>query len=144
MKYSKDIIHFSNQLVFHYAKFDNLSDCYTLSLSDIADFDLHEFAALIMQSDISHASEATGPDNPSYETKMLPALINFLSKSYDKDEKIEFLCAWKEGITSYFSNTMEELLWESLEEYNNEYVCCNKYESTYINDSDKENNIWIA
>lgn len=108
MNYSKEVSNFAEHLAFHYAKHDG--DVYTLFVSDIAEFDLHEFAAIIMASDDGYANEATGCDNPWYEKAMLPALLRYLKNSTDKDEQIEFNKAWREGVTKYFETTMQELI----------------------------------
>lgn len=121
--YSKALRTFANHLVFHYSKFDSLSQCYVVSIHDIADFDLHEFASIFMQSDEGYASEATGPDNPAYEKTMLPALLSYMKNTTDQDKEIEFNNAWRDGVTSYFKKSMQELLDEqcndrSYDEYN--------------------------
>lgn len=79
-------------------------------LNDIPDFDLHELASLIIASDHNYASEATGYDNPAYEKKMLPALTKYLADTTDKDNTIAFQEAWRDGVTAYLMDVMEELL----------------------------------
>lgn len=113
----------------HYAKFNSLNDQYEIDIEDVSDFDLHELAAQIMKEDCCLASEANGPDNPAFETKMLPALIKFMKDSTSKDESIEFIKEWKEGVTSYFMMIMRGLINDSLENINNdpEYVGHKKY-----------------
>lgn len=115
---SKSITKFVDQLVFHYAKYDKHEECYFLDINDIAEFDLHKLSALIMSEDICYASEACGPDNNHFENSMLPALLKYLSNTSNKDNHDDFANTWKEGITSYFNNTMQELLEQRLEQYN--------------------------
>lgn len=110
MNYSKQTLTFANDLVFHYAKFDIFSQGYIINLSDIPYFDLHSFSVLLIQDDKSRAAEATGPDNPAYEKIMLPALVGFMKDTTNKDNETEFNKAWSDGITSYFSNSMQEIL----------------------------------
>ena len=110
MNYSKQTISFVDHLVDHYAKFDKLSQCYSLDISDISDFDIHEFSTFLMLEDESWASEATGPDNPSYEKTMMPALLRYMKNTTDKDEEIEFTKAWRDGVASYFTKSMQELI----------------------------------
>jgi hypothetical protein len=110
MNYNKQVNSFAGNLVFHYATYNNFSGCYELDLSDIEDFDLHEFAQVIMSSDNMLAAEATSPDNISYEKIMLPALLAHLKDTTDRDNEIEFIKIWREGVTSYFSNIMQELI----------------------------------
>lgn len=108
MNYSEEVLKFAKHLVFHYAKYD--SNTYILHISDISDFDLHKFAAIIMTSDDAYANEATSYDNPWYEKNMLPALLKYLRNSTDRDKEIEFNKAWREGITKFFEEKMQELI----------------------------------
>lgn len=110
MIYSKQTTEFASNLVSHYATWHDTSDYYSLDISEISDFDLHEFARLLMLEDASWASEATGPDNPRYETRMLPALLRYLKNTTDRDEEIEFTKEWRDGITSYFHRAMQEII----------------------------------
>lgn len=108
----------AQDFVSHYAKFDRSIRQYTIHYDDLNDFDQHKLAALIMVSDDLYAAEATGPDNPAFDKKMLPALTRFLKNSTDRDEEIEFVKEWRDGVTSYFRNCMEELLQDACLQYN--------------------------
>lgn len=79
-------------------------------LLDLPDFVQHEFAALIMSQDEGYASEANGPDNRHWDTKMLPALLSYLKNSTDRDEAIEFNSIWVDCVTDYVSKKMQDLL----------------------------------
>lgn len=117
---NKDLRCFASECVDHYATFDKSDDFYSLDVSELPDFVQHEFAALIIASDDAYASEATGPDNKHWDSKMLPALIRHLANSTDKDETIEFNRIWRDCITDYMSGTMQELIEDALDEYNSE------------------------
>jgi hypothetical protein len=117
MKTSKYLNQFANHLVFNYAKFDTLSDSYTISVNSIPDFDLHELAALIMSEDSDLAAEANGPDNKWYEFLMLPALLKHMQNSTDPELKRDFEIAWKQGILNYLERSMQELLNEICEDH---------------------------
>jgi len=119
-KHNKETIRFANLIVFNYAEFDRIDKRFDLDINDVPDFDLHKLAALIMSEDTSYANEATGCDNPAYEKSMLPALHKFMMNSADRDNEIEFLKAWEEGITSYFMPEMGSILEEALIEYNHD------------------------
>jgi hypothetical protein len=110
MNYPKDIIRFVEDVISDYAKYDGDSDSYHVDIDDLPDFTRYEFAVKMMSLDDMLASEATGPDNPDYEKKMLPALTRYLMNSTDRDEEIEFCNAWREGVSAYFNNTFQELL----------------------------------
>jgi len=120
MNYSKNVKRLAREITRHYARFNTIDDQYIIDIADIPDFDLHEIAALMMSEDKSLASEATGLDNPAYETKMLPALTKMLGNSTNSDEKIEFVNEWREGVTSYFTNMIDELLQDSVMEMNHD------------------------
>jgi len=109
MSYTKQVNSFADNLVFHYAK-QRSSGFYKLDINEISDFELNDFAHIIMSSDEGLASEATGPDNPAYQKAMLPALITYLKDTTDKDNEILFNKIWREGVTSYFYNIMQELI----------------------------------
>jgi len=90
-----------------------VSDCLAYHgncVDRLPDFVRHEFAALIMSQEEGYASEATGPDNPHWETKMLPALLRYLKNSTDIDEAIEFRDIWRDCVTDYVSPKMQRLL----------------------------------
>jgi len=114
---------FTKSIVSHYAKYDHLDNCYVLELSDLPDFDLHKFAALIMREDDARANESTGCDNNQFYKTMLPALITFLNNSTDRDEAIEFMDSWREGVTAYHKGYMKELIKKELETYNVDQGC---------------------
>ena len=110
MRPTADVSKFVRDLVSHYASYDKMSGGYSVHINDIPEFDLQELAALLISKDDSCASEATSFDNPAYEKTMLPALMRYLKNSTDRDEEIEFNKAWRDGVTSYFYKTIQELL----------------------------------
>ena len=110
MNYSRTIRNMAESIINHYGSFDPYDKCHNLDIHDVPEFDLHEIAAQMMRDDSSLACEATGSDNPAYKTKMLPALINFMSDSSSKDERIEFVHEWRDGVLSYFKDPISELL----------------------------------
>jgi hypothetical protein len=133
----------ARDLVAHYAKFDNTIRQYTIHYDDLNDFDQQQLAGLIMGSDDSYASESTGPDNPAYDKKMLPALLRFLKNTTDRDEEIEFVKEWRDGVTSYFRNCMEELLDDACLEYNGDRGLLYAEEDPVVRDKpDRQVNIW--
>lgn len=118
---TKKLSQFARQLVKEYCVYDRNEGCYTISLKDIADFDLHHFASLFLL-DRTLANEALGSDNPNFEKMMLPALINLLSNSKCPEERIEFIQEMIDGVMSYFEKDMQQLLDEELQLYNMEYA----------------------
>lgn len=118
---NKNAINFAQQLVRHYAKFDKLDNCYNLDVIDIPGFDLHKFSSILLQDRIL-ANEACGSDNASFEKTMLPSLILLMTNSTSRDEGIEFAEEWKEGVTNYFSSTMQSLIDDALQLYNVEHA----------------------
>lgn len=129
-------------LASHYAKFDTVLSQYTIELSDLADFDRHALAASIMAEDDSRASEATGPDNPAYDKKMLPALLRFMKNTTDRDEEIEFVKEWRDGIADYFSNSMQELLDEQVYNMNSDHGLLYSEDPGCPRDAGQETSIW--
>ena len=101
---------FAKECVSHYAKFDQMNGFYSLSIDELPDFVQHEFAAMIMSDDNAWATEATGPDNKHWESKMLPALTRYLRNSTNQDEAIEFNNIWRDCVTDYMNHKMQELL----------------------------------
>jgi hypothetical protein len=118
MNHSKVTIKFVDYLIHHYAKYDTHDNVYSLSIDNIPEHDVHELSSILLSEDSSYASEATGVDNPSYERYMLPALTRYLLNTTDKDNEIEFLHAWKNGLVNYSRNIIEELLEDRLSEFN--------------------------
>src|SRR5688572_25641256 len=116
MKTSKHIFQFADHLVFHYAKLDKLSGSYSIDIHSIPDFDLHELASLLMAEDNELVMEATSIDNPWYEKIMLPALLQHMQNSSDRDKKEDFNKAWKQGILNYLEKKMQQILDEQCSE----------------------------
>src|SRR5690242_8525045 len=87
MNYIK-IRRLADQCVTTYSKFDPIDCQHTLSVYDLPDFVLAEFASLLLLSDAEISNESTGPDNPAYEKHMLPSLTKFLKNITDKDAEI--------------------------------------------------------
>jgi hypothetical protein len=101
---------FTKECVKHYAKYDKMDGFYSLNINDLPDFLQHEFASIIMSDDNELASEATGPDNKHWETRMLPALTRYLKNSTDRDEAIEFENTWRDCVSDYMSERMQTLV----------------------------------
>ena len=120
MNNQKQLQDFAKDCVILYAKFDSIDKQYLLNVEDIPDFDLHKFAALLISSDSALANEATGADNPRYETHMLPALVKFLLNSTDRDYECMFTDAWLDGVAEYHKEFIQELIDGALYEYNEE------------------------
>lgn len=114
----KDYVH---QLIYHYAIFDELSNQYVLELNDIPDFDVMRFASILMLENQDYAAEATGCDNKYFERSMLPALITYLYDTTNRDNMYEFSRIWREGVTNYFWNKMQELINDQVSLYKGNY-----------------------
>lgn len=88
---------------------------YYLDYSQLSDNDIEAITAQIMIEDEDFACDASCANNPLYTTKMLPALIRHLQNPCDKDEQIEFMKEWRNGIADYARNRIESLLEDRLE-----------------------------
>lgn len=108
------------ELIHSFAKFDKLSDSYTYDYQDLDELQQEELAGICMASDESWAAEATGPDNPRYSTKMLPALIAHMKDPLDLDLAYEFKSIWRDGICRYFEKYLTQEIYDLLGEYNSE------------------------
>lgn len=97
MNYPKDIMRFADDLSINYNNY-----------SDIPDFELHGLSSMLMSLD---SGEALGADNPSFNTKMFPALQNYMRDTTNKDNQIEFIHYWREGIKDYYSNIMQNIFY---------------------------------
>lgn len=113
-----DLQSFAHKIVCDHACYNDDVEQYDLAVSDLPDFIRHEFAAKIMSFDSDYANEANGADNAAYESTMLPALLKFLKNSTDRDLEIQFTNAWRDGVTSYMADKMQELIDVALVEYN--------------------------
>jgi hypothetical protein len=120
MTYSKQLHSYAHDLVVSYATYDKLDDFYSLIVTDVPDFAQQDFARLILASNDDIANEATGCDNPHFDKKMLPALLALLKDSTEPDNKIEFIEAYRDGVTAYCQNIMQELIDEALCDYNSD------------------------
>lgn len=114
---------FARDCVSLYATYSDLDGFYSLDVLDLPDFVQNDFASKFMDYDPSLASEATGPDNTLYESKMLPALLRHLQNSTDKDDAIEFNHIWRDCVTSYFHKMIQAELDDVLAIDNYESRC---------------------
>jgi hypothetical protein len=124
MNYSQQIRRFISSLVGNYAEYSSLDGCYIVDITKLPESELEEFSSIIMQNDKAWAAEATGLDNPAYEDSMLPALNLYLSNPTNKDNEIEYLKAWREGISIYFKRAFIENIFNELEDFNMENRLC--------------------
>lgn len=114
----KQLRKFAYECVDVYSKFNG--DHYELTVQNLPEPIQHEFASLIISNDESYASEATGPDNPSWESKMLPTLLHYLKNSTDQDQEVEFKNTWRDCVTDYVRSRMQDLIDDELSNYNNQ------------------------
>jgi hypothetical protein len=112
------ICKFALDCVLDHAYYCNDQEQYTLEVSDLPDFKRHEFAALLMAYEPDFINEACGADNQHFDTKMVPALLNYLRNSTDKDAQIAFTETWRDCTTSYLANVMQEYIDNALVDYN--------------------------
>lgn len=120
---NKQLRSFSKECVEQYARYDDFDGFYSLDVYNLPNFVQHEFAALIIADNEDLASEASGPDNKHWETKMLPALTKYLKNSTDNDEAIEFNKVFRDCVTDYMTSRMQELLDDCICEFNFENDC---------------------
>lgn len=140
MKYSKHIQSLAKDIASHYARFSKADRLYDLQLEDVADFDLHELAAALIQEDPMLASEATGPDNPNYEY-MLESLTQHMSRLSDKDLQAEFAKTWRDGITAYCIDIIAQLVDDALYQMNCDLVY--HEDPDYARDTRPEQSQWL-
>lgn len=98
-----------------YVKDDYPKGRYELDICDIPDNERREFAALIMASDDSLASEATGPDNSLFDKKMLPSLVAYMKNPSDMDSMARLAEDWANGTSSYLRTKMQDMIDSELE-----------------------------
>lgn len=111
---------FAKECVNHYATYANTDEFYSLDVSDLPDFILHEFAALIVAQHDYYGVEATGPDNKHWDKRMLPALTKYLANSTDPDAQIEFSNEWRDCVADYMTGHMQQLIDDALYDFNDE------------------------
>lgn len=121
MRSDKFLRNFAYSCIRNYSTFDG--DQYDLQVSDLPDFVQHEFAALIGEYDSCYAAEACSSDNKLWGSNMLPSLLRFLQNSTNQDLSIEFKNTWRDCVTSYMHNFMQELIDGQIDEYNNDQGC---------------------
>ena len=116
MVHNQDVRCFIDDLISNYATQGRAGD--TLPVNSLPDSELNAFSAIIIMLDDDRAMEATGPDNPYYTTKMLPALTKHLTNPTDKEMQYDFMETWRHCVSAYFMKLLEELVEERLYHYN--------------------------
>ncbi|MDP4145606.1 MAG: hypothetical protein Q8936_14160 [Bacillota bacterium] len=129
MNHHIDVRCFIDDLISNYSKPDRTG--YILPVDSLPDTELNSFSAMIIMLDDDRAMESTGPDNPYYTTKMLPALTKHLTNPTDKELQYDFMETWRDCVSKYFMKLLEELIEERLYAYNyaHGYVGGGYYES---------------
>lgn len=121
MNLPKHIKKFISSVVGNYATYSQLDGFYIVDLVKLPESELEEFSSILMNHDHDLACEATGLDNPAYEDSMLPSLNLYLRNPFSKDNEIEYLRSWREGVTSYFKKIFTECIFNELEDFNREH-----------------------
>jgi hypothetical protein len=114
---------FAQDCVNQYATYAKSDEFYSLDVSELPDFVLHEFAALIVAHHDYLGIEATGPDNKHWDKRMLPALTKYLADSTDKDAQIQFSNEWRDCVADYMTGKMQELIDDALYSFNDDHGC---------------------
>lgn len=134
----KELSKLIKEIVNLYAKFDNQSGQYTLSINKIPEVALDPVVAMLM-SDEDIAAEATGPDNPEWEKTIQPLMYrSFANGLIDNDIKTEIADAWTHGIRSYMTRYITPHLDNALAELNaergfvEELAWCPANETAYV------------
>jgi hypothetical protein len=88
-----------------------------IDINEIPNDDLDKLCSLIINNDMTFGNEILGSDNDSFDSNILPALINYLKNSSDKCNETLFLDNVKSGIRSYLHHNMIILLDHALEDF---------------------------
>lgn len=108
---NQELRNYAYDLVIFYQK-DN-----AININEIPSDDLDKFCSLIINNDLTFGNEILGSDNDSFDSSILPALINYLKNSSDKCNETFFLDNVKGGIRSYLHHNMVYLLDNALEDF---------------------------
>jgi tagatose-1,6-bisphosphate aldolase len=108
---NKELRNYAYDLVIFYHK-DK-----TININDIPNDDLDKFCSLIINNDLTFGNEILGSDNNSFDSNILPALINYLKNSSDKCNENLFLDNVKSGIRNYLHHNIVILLDNALEDF---------------------------
>lgn len=117
MRFSKKTRNFVHELITEHGKFDPDQGCYDLDFDILPDTSLEQLAYLIYLDNPDFASEATGADNARYDRVMMPALLTYLKNTTDRDEAIEFMKTWREGLIFYAERQMKALIEDEVKYY---------------------------
>lgn len=104
---------FANHLIMEYSVVnydDRPRGRYELDIDNVPQDERREFASLILASDDSLASEATGPDNGLFQKQMLPSLLSYMKNPTDLDSMSRLAEDWADGTSNYLKTRMQELI----------------------------------
>lgn len=119
IKHTQQVLNYVDHLIHIYH--ENNDHSFSIEINEIPDFELNKLASLIISSNPSLMSEATGPDNSSFE-RMSKTLIAYMSETEDEQNSIIFADAWRGSITNYLMPIMDDLLSKSLCEYKQNHI----------------------
>lgn len=105
----------ADQLVDWYKHHDSVAGMWVIDTHDIPESDLNQLAGMILSKDDGLSAEATGPDNPEWESAMLPALIRAMRSGQPPASQEHFNDVWMSGIRAYLRPMMQRILDERLE-----------------------------
>lgn len=120
MHYSNHTKNCARSLVVTYSIFDELENGYSIDMDTIDLDDLSKLVSLIMQDNSEAALEAMSIENPEYEKSMMPALTMYLQspQTFHSIERDVFLEVWQKGLVHYFKNSINLLLEDAVNNYN--------------------------
>lgn len=130
MRYNKSIISFIDETIRHYAQYDSSQESYVLFAEDLPEDVREEFSGLLI-ADHHDYLESLTINNGKFEKYGVPALIRYLKNPSSSDNQYDLLESLRESITHYHLDTMQTVIDERIEVYNNDI---DDYEPLSAND----------
>ena len=109
---------FAYDLVDNYSTYDRYENEYSITIYDVPDLELKEFALMVLQSEDYFLSESTGCDNKLFTSKVVPALYAMLKNPSSQDNREIFCDEYMKAIIDYCTPQMCKILEQAMIEFN--------------------------
>lgn len=110
LRMPKKVIQIIDDIVYDKAQYDRIDNVYEMNSNWLSEEEEDEICCAIIREDWDHASEALGPDNPSFREKMVPSFIGAFKNPTDYFYLHALITDWKQGVCNYLRPIIDDLL----------------------------------
>lgn len=120
--YSAQLARLMDDIIECNVEFSTSTQLYDMKFESLSEFHTEQLSAQFLADEPHFLSEVTTPEYPEFNQKMMPALINMLKDSTNKEKVYEFVTEWRDGVSKRLITYLRELFDSRLADYNLEFA----------------------